>query len=406
MKSLVFVVDGEAGRRPRVGGADRLDEAGWPRRCGGGDRRRRRATADEVRAATGFAVGGVPPLRARARRCAASSTTPSSTTTSCGRRRARRCTCSRRAGGARRRHRRARGGRARRDQVPRLEAEARARASRHVAAATGTRRALDLFSGTSRVGQAWKSLGVDVTAVDTTRAAGGPRPVLRRHRRIDRRSASPSTRRSSSSTPSTAGPAYVTDVFCSQARYFQPANGARIDAIRTAIAARWAGSAFEPVLLTALLEAADRVDSTTGVQMAYLKSWAPRSYNRLTLRTPDAAAGIRRRRAGRRRRRRDVRPPRVVGRQFDLAYLDPPYNQHSYPGELPRVGDDRRRRRTRALRRRLQADRHPGGRARQRLQPAGDDRAGARRAARRRRRPGRGPAYNDEAWVDSTISST
>ena len=29
-----------------------------------------------------------------------------------------------------------------------------------------------------------------------------------------------------------------------------------------------------PVLLTSLIEAADRVDSTTGVQMAYVKQWA------------------------------------------------------------------------------------------------------------------------------------
>ena len=41
------------------------------------------------------------------------------------------------------------------------------------------------------------------------------------------------------------------------------------------------------MLLTALLEAADRVDSTTGLQMAYLKAWAPRSYNPLELRLPE-----------------------------------------------------------------------------------------------------------------------
>ena len=34
------------------------------------------------------------------------------------------------------------------------------------------------------------------------------------------------------------------------------------------------------------MEAADRVDSTVGLQMAYLKQWAPRAYNDLALRLP------------------------------------------------------------------------------------------------------------------------
>ena len=41
------------------------------------------------------------------------------------------------------------------------------------------------------------------------------------------------------------------------------------------------------MLLTSLIEAADRVDSTCGLQMAYVKKWAPRSYNDLELREPD-----------------------------------------------------------------------------------------------------------------------
>ena len=39
-------------------------------------------------------------------------------------------------------------------------------------------------------------------------------------------------------------------------------------------------------LLTSLMEAADRVDSTCGIQMAYVKTWAPRSHNDLELRVP------------------------------------------------------------------------------------------------------------------------
>ena len=79
-------------------------------------------------------------------------------------------------------------------------------------------------------------------------------------------------------------------------------------------------------LLTSLLEAADRVDSTCGLQMAYVKQWAPRSHRDLELREP-----------ARGRRARPARVTRLDALDLapalsgtDLVYLDPPYNQHSY----------------------------------------------------------------------------
>lgn len=187
----------------------------------------------------------------------------------------------------------------------------------------GARRVLDLFSGTTRVSQAFKAGGATVTAVDRTRCAW----VLARcyvatdataidldalGQAIAELQAEPGR------------PGYVTETFCQRARFFQPHNGTRIDAVRQAIADRYAGTELEPVLLTSLIEAADRVDSTVGVQMAYVKQWAPRSYRPLELRVPKLLAG-----AG-----QAVRADAcaVVDRLgvFDLAYLDPPYNQHRY----------------------------------------------------------------------------
>ena len=84
---------------------------------------------------------------------------------------------------------------------------------------------------------------------------------------------------------------YVTETFSRAARYFQAHNGRRIDAIRDEIERRWAGHRLRPMLLTSLLEAADRVDSTTGLQMAYLKQWSPRSYQPLELRLPGCWPG-------------------------------------------------------------------------------------------------------------------
>jgi adenine-specific DNA-methyltransferase len=122
---------------------------------------------------------------------------------------------------------------------------------------------------------------------------------------------------------------YFTTTFCEQARFFHPRNGERIDAIREAIAAKSLGPELEAVMLVSLMEAADRVDSTTGVQMAYLKAWAPRALNELCLRVPDvlprAAAG-----KGEAHCLEAVDAASMF--QADVAYIDPPYNQHSYLG--------------------------------------------------------------------------
>ncbi|MHC5012723.1 MAG: DNA adenine methylase [Planctomycetota bacterium] len=81
---------------------------------------------------------------------------------------------------------------------------------------------------------------------------------------------------------------------------------------------------LQAVLLVSLLEAADRVDSTTGVQMAFLKAWAPRALKPIALRTPAIVPG------GGLALQREAWE--AAGTEADLAYLDPPYNQHSYRG--------------------------------------------------------------------------
>jgi adenine-specific DNA-methyltransferase len=116
---------------------------------------------------------------------------------------------------------------------------------------------------------------------------------------------------------------YFTRTFCQDSRYFQPKNGARIDAIRDAIAARALPAELEAIALVSLMEAADRVDSTVGVQMAYLKQWAARANNELELRVPELVDG-----SGR-ATRTDALSCAELG-EHDVAYLDPPYNQHKY----------------------------------------------------------------------------
>lgn len=188
---------------------------------------------------------------------------------------------------------------------------------------TGARRALDLFTGTTRVAQAFKRRGAVVTAVDSTRCAA---VLASCYVATDARDvALVELGKILADLDSLPGsPGYVTETFCVRSRYFQPHNGARIDAIRAAIARDHAGSPLEPVLLTSLIEAADRVDSTTGLQMAYVKQWSPRSYHRLELRVPELLVGTG-------CSLRGDACELVTGLDgVDLAYLDPPYNQHRY----------------------------------------------------------------------------
>ena len=185
---------------------------------------------------------------------------------------------------------------------------------------------IDLFSGTARVGHGLKQRGHRVASNDINRyAATLARCYVQADAVrlpevtawVDRLNAIPGV------------PGYFTRTFCEDARFFQPKNGARVDAIRDAIAAADLDPELEAVLLVSLMEAADRVDSTTGVQMAYLKQWARRAHNDLQLRVPRLL-------------------PRASGGKGSVtcldaleaaatlsapvAYLDPPYNQHKYVG--------------------------------------------------------------------------
>ena len=190
-----------------------------------------------------------------------------------------------------------------------------------IASAVGARTAVDLFTGTTRVAQEFKRRGLAVTAVDVATYA----EVLARcyvatdGRAVDHDRLAEALGRLNGLRGRRG---YVTRTFCEDARYFRPENGRRIDAVRDAIEEY--DEALRPVLLTSLLLAADRVDSTTGLQMAYLKQWAPRAAHPLTLVAPALLDGPGTAVLGDATTLVDELPA------TDLAYLDPPYNQHRY----------------------------------------------------------------------------
>ncbi len=189
------------------------------------------------------------------------------------------------------------------------------------------RSVIDLFSGTSRVGHALKAAGYQVLANDHNAYAA---TLARCYVRADAEThAAPATKLIQEFNTLKGTPGYFTQTFCKDSRFFQPRNGARIDAIRDAIASKSLGPELESILLVSLMEAADRVDSTTGLQMAYLKDWAPRAHKDLELRLPDllprAAHG-----KGRAHQLDALAAASTL--EADAAYIDPPYNQHSYLG--------------------------------------------------------------------------
>lgn len=185
----------------------------------------------------------------------------------------------------------------------------------------------DLFSGTARVGHALKGAGFRVWSNDHNAYAhvlATAYVQADRERWLERAEGVLAELRAV--TPE-AG--WFTRTFCEDARYFTPENGAVIDAMRERIAAMALEPELEAVALVSLMEAADRVDSTAGLQMAYMKQWAVRALKPLELRMPDLLPGV----AGGpcKATRRDAveLAPEV---EADLVYLDPPYNQHSYLG--------------------------------------------------------------------------
>lgn len=180
-----------------------------------------------------------------------------------------------------------------------------------------------MFTGTTRVAQGFKQLGMTVTANDL---ATYSHILAQTYVATDSNTVDPVSLEEIladlNMTP--PKPGYFTETFCERARFFQPKNGARIDAIRERLETEFALHPYYSILLTSLLEAADRVDSTTGVQMAFLKQWAPRASSDLCLRAPGLlpGSGI--------AMRGDANALVETLPMTDLMYLDPPYNQHRY----------------------------------------------------------------------------
>jgi len=103
-------------------------------------------------------------------------------------------------------------------------------------------------------------------------------------------------------------------------RIWQLHNTKKLDAIREEIDKIAKDEIEKSVLLTSLIIAMDKVDSSVGHQVSYLKKWAPRAYNTMKMEVPRLIV--------------DNKSHKVYQKdifdlandiEVDLAYYDPPY---------------------------------------------------------------------------------
>jgi len=205
--------------------------------------------------------------------------------------------------------------------------------------AGASRSFLDVFTGTTRVAQSFRAGGWQVTSSDLSWASEAyAHAFLLRTPDSGRRIPELLARlRALMVVPSAVGakPGWIEASYCDVTaaeggivRMWKPENGRKADKVRDAIAA-WEATGeithHEAMILVAcLLFALDKVDSSVGVQQAYLKNWAARAINPLTLEDlPYPEGGP----AGQ----------HLIGDALQLtypvasvAYLDPPYSGHSY----------------------------------------------------------------------------
>ncbi len=105
---------------------------------------------------------------------------------------------------------------------------------------------------------------------------------------------------------------------------FQIKNTRKLDAIRDEIDKITSDSCDKSVLLTSLILALDKCDSTIGHYASYLSDWSARSFDSIQLKMPKLF---------------DIQSVNTVvrgnifdiieNRSFDLAYLDPPYGSNN-----------------------------------------------------------------------------
>ncbi len=192
----------------------------------------------------------------------------------------------------------------------------------------GVRTVFDGFSGTTRVSQALKKAGYLVYANDVavwSKVFGycyllNKKSAAYYQKIIDKLNSLPGRAGWFSKHyggESNGGSAVHED---GKKRMWQLHNTMKLDSIRSEIDNLANNEIERSVLLTSLILAMDKVDSSVGHHVSYLREWAPRAYNTMQMKVPELII--------------DDKDHRIFcddifnvleGVEVDLAYYDPPY---------------------------------------------------------------------------------
>ena len=196
----------------------------------------------------------------------------------------------------------------------------------------GARTVLDGFSGTTRVSQALAKAGCNVVCNDIAvwSEVFGACYLLNRKTERDYQ---PIIDHLNSLTPvdgwftqhyggqPNGGCAVQPD---GRKKPWQVHNTRKLDAIRQEIETLALAPIDKSVVLTSLILALDKVDSTLGHYASYLKDWSPRSYDYLWLKVPAIFDS-----PGKHEVHRSDIFDLQTESSVDLAYLDPPYGSNN-----------------------------------------------------------------------------
>lgn len=191
---------------------------------------------------------------------------------------------------------------------------------------------LDVFTGTTRVAQAFRQNGWNTITSDLSWASEVYAKTFLQSN--SNKHLEPLIEKLNNIKPK-AG--WLTKNYCdvksddgTVVRVWQPKNGMKADAIRDEIEKMYKQGKIndkdKATLITSLIFALDKVDNTVGIQQAYLKKWCVRSHNDLKLVLPKIVT-----------MKPNPQSKHIVGdcltvnyEPADLAYLDPPYSNHTY----------------------------------------------------------------------------
>lgn len=117
---------------------------------------------------------------------------------------------------------------------------------------------------------------------------------------------------------------YGGEIEFSEKRPFQIKNTQKLDGIREEIDNLKLDEIDKSVMLTSLILALDKVDSTMGHYVSYLNKWSPRSFNNLLLKVPNLVHS----KGNHFVCRGDIFKT-LANQKFDLCYFDPPYGSNN-----------------------------------------------------------------------------